>query len=109
VIKSLAHFDLSPPSSAADAGDVMKWMVSVMDRDDKSLHFVASVLSHFLKTGGLSEKQAEALEKRYAIVLDQFEKGVLNIQTGKASTARVSASITHIGLTRSTHPEGAAQ
>lgn len=109
MIKSLAHFDLSPPSSDADAGDVMKWMVSVMDRDDKTLSFVASVLSNFLKFGGLSEKQAAALEKRYAIVLDQFEKGVLNIQTGKVPAAHVSTSITHIGLARSPHPEGAEQ
>lgn len=105
MIKSPAHFDLSPPCSDADAGDVMKWMVSVMDRDDKSLHFVASVLSHFLKTGGLSEKQAEALGKRYAIVLDQFENGSLNIQTGKVPTGNGPTSITHIGVRRSTRSQ----
>lgn len=105
MIKSLAHFDLSPPSSDADAGDVMKWMVSVMDRDDKALSFIASVLSNFLKFGGLSEKQAAALEKRYAIVLDQFEKGSLNIQTGKVPTGKESTSITHIGTSRSTRSQ----
>lgn len=96
MIKSLALFDLSPPSSSADAGDVMKWMISVMDRDDKALHFVASVLSQFLKNGGLSEKQAAAIEKRYAIVLEHFERGVLHIQTGGAPSGDGPTNITHI-------------
>lgn len=100
MIKPIALFDLSPPSSDADAGDVMKWMVSVMDRDDKALHFVASVLSHFLKNGGLSEKQAAALEKRYAIVLDQFDRGVLHIQTGGVPAGEGPTNITHIGARR---------
>lgn len=100
MIRPIALFDLSPPSSDADAGDVMKWMISVMDRDDKALHFVASVLSHFLKNGGLSERQADAVGKRYSIVLDQFERGVLHIQTGGAPVGDGPTNITHIGARR---------
>lgn len=97
MIKPIALFDLSPPSADADAGNVMKWMISVMDRDDKALHFVASVLSQFLKNGGLSEKQAAAIERRYALVLDHFERGILHIQTGGAPAGEGPTNITHIG------------
>lgn len=96
MIKPIPFFDLSPPSTDDDAGDVMKWMISVMDRDDKALHFVASVLSQFLKNGGLSEKQAAAIEKRYAIVLDHFERGVLHLQNGGVPSGEGPTNITHI-------------
>lgn len=97
MIKPIALFDLSPPPAGADAGEAMKWMISVMNRDDKALSFVASVLSQFLARGGMTEKQAAAIEKRYDIVLDQFERGVLHIQTGGAPAGDGPSNITHIG------------
>lgn len=53
-------FDLSPPADEDGAIAALKWMVAVMDRDDKSLHFVASVLSSCCKYGGLTERYSAA-------------------------------------------------
>jgi hypothetical protein len=94
-------FDFSPPPDDADAGDVMKWMIAVMDRDDTSLHFVSSVLSNFLKYNGITEKQAAGVEKIYSRVLAEFKRGVLHIQTGGAPAGGGPTNVTHIGSRRS--------
>ena len=95
-----ALFDLSPPADEADAGDIMKWMIAVMDRDDTSLHFVSSVLSGFLKYNGITAKQAAGVEKIYTRVLDQFERGILHIQTGEVPSDNAPANVTHINTAR---------
>ncbi len=94
-------FNFPLPSDDADAGDVMKWMIAVMDRDDTSLHFVSSVLSGFLKHNGITEKQAAGVEKIYVRILAEFERGVLYIQTGEVPHDNAPSNVTHIGARRS--------
>jgi hypothetical protein len=60
-------------------------MIAVMDPDDNSLHFVASLLSSCCKYRGLTERQASAAEKMYQRVLKAFEAGALEIQGGHVS------------------------
>ncbi|MEC5289423.1 MULTISPECIES: hypothetical protein [unclassified Aurantimonas] len=94
-------FDLSPPADEDGAIVAMKWMIAVMDRDDKSLHFVASVLSSCCKYGGLTERQADAVEKTYERILKAFEAGALEIQGGHISVDGPT-NVTHL------RPRGAA-
>lgn len=89
-------FDFSPPADDADALDIMKWLVAVIDRDDKSLHFVANVLSQFAKYGGITEKQAAAVEKTYVRVLKAFENGALAIQGGSIDRDEGPSNVTHL-------------
>lgn len=91
---------ISQPSDDADAGDLMKWMITVMDRDDTSLHFVSSVFSNFLKYNGLTEKQADGIERIYVRVSEQFERGVLNVQTGGVAKDNSPTNVTHINTRR---------
>lgn len=88
------------PSDDADAGDMMKWMITVMDRDDTSLHFVSSVLSSFLKYNGITEKQAAGVEKIFVRVCDQFDRGILNVQTGGVPKDAAPTNVTHINPRR---------
>lgn len=57
----------------------LRWMVTVMDADDRSLHFVSSCLSHALK-GPLSDKQVNALIKCRNRVVLAFETEMLECQ-----------------------------
>jgi hypothetical protein len=43
--------------------DILHWLVIVMDEEDSSRHFVAGVFAHCLKAGGITDKQAAAVEK----------------------------------------------
>jgi len=96
-------FDLSPPKEDCDVLDSLKWMISVMDRDDKSLMFVASLLSGFIKWGGLTDKQAAGAAKVYERVLGQFERGVLAIQGGGPTTKDDGrTNVTHLSSRRGT-------
>lgn len=102
MIRPLNTFDLSPPNGEADALDVLKWLVSVMDRDDKGLHFVASVLASAARYGGITEKQAIAVENAYDRVLKLFNNGALAIQGGRIDKDDGPSNVTHL------RPRGAA-
>lgn|SRR5690554_2979926 len=61
--------------------DILRWMVCVMNPDDRSLHFIASVLSSAIKNEGkLSPKQAEVVEKIFKRVERDFDSEVLDCQ-----------------------------
>lgn len=78
--------DVTPPTDGDDPITVMKWLITVMNKNDKGLMFVASVLSHCIKYGGLTERQAEGVEKIFVNRLDQFNRGVLEFQCGGMSS-----------------------
>lgn len=90
-------FDLSPPKPEAAPLEVMKWMIAVMDIDDKSLMFTASVLAQAIKWNGLTPKQAEGISRVYGRVMDQFDRGILAIQGGGlAEEEGTPRNVTHI-------------
>lgn len=90
-------YDISPPDNG-EVIDTMKWLITVMDRNDKGLPFVASVFSYALKTGGISEKQVEALERIYVRIIERYELGTLAIQGGSTDEPESSASVTHLNF-----------
>lgn len=49
---------LEPPPDNASWAAQLHWAVRSIPTDDKGLGFLASLLSHALKYGGLSDKQA---------------------------------------------------
>lgn len=57
----------------------LRWMVCVMDADDRSLSFVCSCLSHAVK-GRLSDKQTAALEKCRKRVVEAYKAEILECQ-----------------------------
>lgn len=69
-----------PPAEGADIQDVCTWLIRVMDKKDKSVVFVASVMTFFLQKGGISEKQYSSLSRVFDRVLDTYERGALAIQ-----------------------------
>jgi hypothetical protein len=95
-----AIFDLSPPPVEADALDMLKWMVAVMDRDDRSLMFVASLLTQCIEWNGLTEKQAAAGSRVYERVLSLFDRGLLAIQGGRVEDDGAPSNVTHLTLKR---------
>jgi len=76
----LNTFTFDPPADGADIQDVCTWLIRVMNKKDKSVVFVASVMTFFLQKGGVSEKQYASLQRVYGRVLDAFERGALEIQ-----------------------------
>lgn len=59
---------------------VLRWLVCVMDADDKILPFVASCLAYAIKNDGLSEKQHLVCEKISIRIRDAHNQGVLVCQ-----------------------------
>lgn len=94
-------FDLSPPPAGTPAVEVMKWMISVMDANDTSLMFVASVLAQSIKWGGMTERQEAGIVRIYERVLDAFDRGVLAIQGGGiAEDENAPHNVTHLTARR---------
>ena len=71
--------------------DCLRWLVVVMNPDDRSLLFVASCLSHAIKNNGLTEKQGDACAKVFERVCRDFNAGLLLCQnTGPSLKAQES-------------------
>lgn len=60
--------------------DLLRWLVCIMDPDDKRLSFVAGCLSHTLKFGGLSDRQCAACEAILNSVKSDLSEGILLCQ-----------------------------
>lgn len=73
-------FTFDPPGDGADIQDVCTWMLRVMNKKDKSVVFVASVMTFFLQKGGVSEKQYASLQRVFNRVLDAYERSALEVQ-----------------------------
>lgn len=83
---SLLSHQVPPMPSSTRWADILRWMVIVMDPDDSRLSFIASLLSHSLKYGGLSEKQSAAATKIYDRIVEAFEDGILVCQNSVGKT-----------------------
>lgn len=75
-------FTFKPPldDPETDMQDICTWLLRVMDKEDRAVVFIASILQSFLKYGGLTEKQAAATMDVFFRVLTQFDENRLNIQ-----------------------------
>ena len=80
----LAHQVPEYPENAG-WGDVLRWMICVMDPCDQRLAFIAGCLSHFLKFGGLTLKQSKACRKILVRIAEDFNAGILVCQNSKAT------------------------
>lgn len=67
-----------PPSSLWV--DLLRWMICVMDPDDRRLSFVAGCLSHAAQTGILSEKQSNACQAILNTICRAWGEGTLVCQ-----------------------------
>lgn len=77
----VATFTFDPPTGDhVDIQDVCTWLIRVMNKGDKSVKFVASVLAFYLDRGGLSQKQYDHLQHVFQRVHDAFERGALEVQ-----------------------------
>lgn len=77
----ISTFNFDPPTGDhVDIQDVCTWLLRVMNKGDKSVKFVASVLAFFLDRGGLSQKQYDHLQHVFQRVLEAFEKNSLEVQ-----------------------------
>ncbi|MGV2099020.1 hypothetical protein [Rhizobium sp. 21-4511-3d] len=79
--KPMSTFTFDPPSGEkVDIQDVCTWLIRVMNKGDKSIKFVASVLAFYLDRGGLSQKQYDHLQHVFQRVTEAFERGSLEVQ-----------------------------
>lgn len=67
--------------------DVLHWCVRVMDIDDPDLGFAASILSHAIKFGGLSEKQARYAQRIFDRLATLYHRQQLPAQIAAAPLA----------------------
>ena len=73
--------NLPPAPDDSAAGiilQMLRWLVFVMDPDDRGLVFVVGCLSWSLRHGGtLTPKQLAAIEDIYSRVVEQWDHGAL--------------------------------
>ena len=96
----------APPPTAALWADWLRWLVVVMNPDDPQLHFAASLLSHALKAGGLSEKQANAGNRMIERILAAYSAGDLRCMKAPRDVAQVVQLGPRLAVDN-THNEGA--
>lgn len=60
--------------------DLLRWVVCVMDPDDRRIGFVAGCLSHACQHDGLSARQASACQAILNSVMKAWADGVLVCQ-----------------------------
>lgn len=76
----ISTFTFDPPVDGADIQDVCTWLLRVMNKKDKSVVFVASVLTFFLQKGGLSEKQYASLQRVFVRIDEAYSRNALEVQ-----------------------------
>ena len=67
--------------------DILRWCVAVMDEGDDDLAFMASLLSHSVRFGGLTAKQVRYAKEIVERVHQQWEWGGLEFQLADAAPA----------------------
>lgn len=77
----------SKPTANTEWCGVLRWMICVMNHDDASMHFIASVLAHCLKNGHLTDRQDKAATKILKRVCWVFDAGVLDCQLNESPTS----------------------
>lgn len=64
---------------------ILRWLICVMNDEDKSMGFVAGCLSQCVKNGGLTDRQADGCRKVFSRILDDYEHLQLDCQNGDSS------------------------
>ncbi len=99
---AISTFTFDPPREQCDVQDVCTWLIRVMDKKDKSVVFVASIMTFFLQKGGISEKQYSSLVRVYDRVLDAYGRNALAVQGSVvAEDDGTPANIVHFTAARS--------
>lgn len=82
--------DQNPPILERDArvDQACIWLLAVMDEDDKSRRFVASLLTYYLDRGYLSEKQMEGLRSVASKMIRRHIDGDLQCQGSEPATVQ---------------------
>ena len=60
--------------------EVLRWLICVMNDDDKSIGFVSGCLSQCVKNNGLTPRQAAGCQKVWDRVLDDYHHLQLDCQ-----------------------------
>lgn len=81
----MTHFlfpDHKPPMLAApcDVRTVCIWLLAVMDRDDKGVKFVSSILNYYMVRGYLTQKQMDVLSSVWGRINNKMRDGELQCQ-----------------------------
>ena len=87
--------DQAPPAfpGRATLHDGFIWLLGVMDYEDPSRRFVASVYTQFLDKGGISEKQFASIQKVLGKTIQRFHDGVLICQGAEMFHAEAEISL----------------
>lgn len=98
---SLYNLQVPEPNFADEVfyGDMMRWLLMVMDTDDPGMPFIASCFCQFLKSDRLTEKQEDAVTRIFSRVEDSYCYGQLQCQvTTEADGAKPFAIEQYNGL-----------
>src|SRR5690606_5481161 len=80
-VKPWIYHPPDPPPDGCAWVDALRWLVAVMDGDDRSLLFVAGCLRYALEHNGcLTSKQADACNRILTRILDRWHEGTLACQ-----------------------------
>ena len=77
----LPHVPPPPEGESLPWIDVLRWMLCVMDDDDRAMAFVAGVLRYALEhEGSITAKQGEACNNIWARMHRLYHQGILDCQ-----------------------------
>lgn len=87
-------FERNMPQEGDDWVSTIKWMIGVMDNDDKYLEFMVGILAQAIKFDGITPKQEAACKVNLERIKGLFEHGRLkclgwNGDTKKAANNRI--------------------
>ena len=77
---TLQSYQVPDPPESSLWTDLLRWIVMVVDPDDKQLPFIASCLAYSFKHNGLTEKQALVCNKILQRVIASFDSETLFCQ-----------------------------
>ena len=75
---------------------LLRWMLAVMDDDDKALPFIASCLSYCTKNGGLTERQAASCSKALTRITDRWSAMTLDCQAEEIDPDESTEGLIHV-------------
>lgn len=81
-----------PPKSKAWACH-LRWCIAVMDDDDDDMGFVASLLAHTCKSGGLTHKQARYAQRILDRIAAHHSGGYLDCQQSETRPAEPEGNV----------------
>lgn len=87
---TLRQHQVPEPPEGGRWDDHLRWLLMVMNPEDPQLHFAASILSHALRYGQISEKQAEAALRMLERIMLAYREGELRCQGPERTTTPLS-------------------